>query len=394
MLAPWPLGVFFERFFDREPLHVERNDPTHFAAAYSVAELEDTLATGSSDVEKFSLVRTGSPGAAVADFTTLRGTGFAGGKPLPAIDPRKVVALFADGYTLIIKDAGAFSAGVQRFCTALQRDLSAYAQANVYFTPPRSQGFDVHYDTHDTLTIQIEGEKTWRVYDPLVALPLETQPFKSVDPAALHLNREVTLKPGDTLYLPRGFLHEAKAAQTRSLHITFALAPVRMLEILEILLRMAGDADVRFRRALAPGWSDDPNFGHEIAGLLQAQQAQSTPERIELAREVALNALHALARTSARGGFDGLPEAAAPPDAAIVRPRGDIPLTVRRRRVTVDVLAPGRSFSFPPFCLRALEQITSGAIRYGDIDPALAPENRWLVVRKLALEGVLDLDAH
>ncbi len=396
MLAPWTLEEFFERFYEREPLHVARNDPAYFAAVYSVSELEDTLATGSSDAEKFALVREGMPDLALDEFTTARRAGAVRGQGaavVATIDPRKVVAHFANGYTLIVKDAGAFSSRLQQFCTALQRDLQAYAQANVYFTPASSQGFAVHYDTHDTLTIQIDGEKTWRVYEPTVPLPLETQPFAGpVDRAALTLNRDVTLRPGDTLYLPRGYLHEARAGGARSLHVTFALAPVRMAEIVDILLRMASDADVSFRRALAPGWADDPAFEARVAALLSAFAIQSSSERVELAREVALNALHGLPRTSARGAFDRLPEPAAPPDDAIVRPRDDLPLTLRRRRKTVDLLAPSRSLAFPLFCAPALEQLLRGAVRYGDIDPALAPENRWLVVRRLALEGLVEVE--
>ena len=52
----------------------------------------------------------------------------------------------------------------------------AFAQPNVYITPPAAQGFQVHHDTHDTSTAQISGEKTWRIYEPIIALPLECSP--------------------------------------------------------------------------------------------------------------------------------------------------------------------------------------------------------------------------
>ena len=52
-------------------------------------------------------------------------------------------------------------------------------QANSYYTPRRSQGFAVHHDTHDVFVLQVAGEKHWRVYDPLLELPLKAQRWSS-----------------------------------------------------------------------------------------------------------------------------------------------------------------------------------------------------------------------
>jgi ribosomal protein L16 Arg81 hydroxylase len=135
----------------------------------------------------------------------------------------------------------------------LQRDLMAFAQPNVYFTPPSAQGFQVHHDTHDTLTAQIAGEKTWRIYEPIIQLPLESQPFHSgTKVEGLKLLDEVHLRAGDTLYIPRGFPHEAKTSDSVSLHCTFALAPVRVTDVMDLALRIAGDQDVELRHALPP----------------------------------------------------------------------------------------------------------------------------------------------
>ena len=62
-----------------------------------------------------------------------------------------------------------------RFCRELEAELGAGVQANSYYTPRRSQGFAVHHDTHDVFVLQVAGEKHWRVYDPLLELPLKNQ---------------------------------------------------------------------------------------------------------------------------------------------------------------------------------------------------------------------------
>ena len=59
----------------------------------------------------------------------------------------------------------------------------------------------MHHDTHDVFVLQVAGEKHWRVYDPLLELPLKNQRWSKelgeAGPAVL----ELTLRAGDTLYL-------------------------------------------------------------------------------------------------------------------------------------------------------------------------------------------------
>ena len=38
--------------------------------------------------------------------------------------------------------------------------------ANVYLTPPGTQGFAPHFDDVDVFLLQLEGRKHWRLYEP------------------------------------------------------------------------------------------------------------------------------------------------------------------------------------------------------------------------------------
>ena len=397
MLAPYNTADFFAQHFEKLPLHVERNDPAYFDDVYSVADVEDSLVVGAREPENFALVKAGSPEVAEDDFTYERPSvrwRLTGKGPRRWIDARKVVNYFADGYTLIIKDAALFSARLQRFCNHLQRDLMAFAQPNVYITPPAAQGFQVHHDTHDTLTAQISGEKTWRIYEPIIALPLESQPFRSgTKVEGLKLLDEVRLMPGDTLYIPRGFPHEAKTSQTMSLHCTFALAPVRVTDVLDLALRIAGDQDVELRHALPPAVLAREDLATRLGEFFESRLAQTfeTP-RMQVAVDIALNELFRLTRPNANGAFAQALDTFDIKPTTRVRIDETVPYMVRKRGEGIELLIAGKVVAFPPICRAAFEHLQGGATTAAEMDPSLSPEHRALLIKLLVLEGLVIIE--
>jgi len=395
VLAPVPLAEFFATYYETQPLHVRRADPGYFAAAYGVDEVESSLVVAGGDFAHVAMVRAGKPELTGDEFgieTPAVRARQTGKPPQRRIDPRAVAAFFEQGYTLILKDAALFSARLGRLCDEVMRDLACYLQANVYLTPPSAQGFSVHHDTHDTLTIQIEGEKTWRIFEPVVELPIETQPFPSgAQVPGLRVHREVTLAAGDTLYLPRGYPHEAiSASGGRSLHVTFALTPIRALDVLDVLFRLAGDAEVGLRRALTPAMLDDPDFAAKFAAdIVPHLLAAFTPERIAFAREYAINEQFRLIRGQAAGQFDTLAELAALGEGTRLRVNPALRAEVRDRGATVDLLIAGKSLGFPKICAPAFERIAEGPVTFGELGLYLTPQNRAVFVKNLVLEGYL-----
>jgi hypothetical protein len=377
---------------------VERNDPAYFSAVYGIGDVEDALVVGAREPDNFALVKAGSPEIEQDDFTYERPSirwRLTGKGPRRWVDARKMVSSYAEGYTLIIKDAALFSARLQRFCNALQRHLMAFAQPNVYFTPPAAQGFQVHHDTHDTLTAQLAGEKTWRIYEPLVALPLESQPFHSgTKVEGLKLLREVHLRPGDTLYIPRGFPHEASTSQTLSLHCTFALAPVRITDVLDLAMRIAGDRDVELRRSLSPELLGRADTAAKLGEFLESRLTQTFDSaRMQLALEIALNELFRLTRPNAEGAFDQALKTFEITGSTRVRIDDGVPYLARRRADGgVELVIAGKVVAFPPICKAAFERLQQGPAAAGDLDPSLSPEHRSLLIKLLVLEGLVVID--
>jgi bifunctional lysine-specific demethylase and histidyl-hydroxylase NO66 len=156
----------------------------------------------------------------------------------------KLVRLFADGSTLVLQALHRVWPPILEFCQRLAAELGHPVQANAYVTPPQNQGFSAHYDVHDVFVLQIEGEKRWLIHPPVLESPLRDQPWadrktqverRAQEPPLI----EALLKPGDCLYLPRGYLHAATALGGVSTHLTLGVHAWTRYALAEQLVRQA-----------------------------------------------------------------------------------------------------------------------------------------------------------
>jgi hypothetical protein len=102
--------------------------------------------------------------------------------------------------------------------------------------------------------IHCEGEKVWRIYEGVEEAPVETTVQRDADYIERKKGRvvmEVTMRPGDLLYIPRGHYHDALASSERSLHLTFGVQPLYGIAVLDLLREMAFDDRV-MRECLPP----------------------------------------------------------------------------------------------------------------------------------------------
>ncbi|MET8170758.1 cupin domain-containing protein [Streptomyces sp. NPDC005329] len=51
-----------------------------------------------------------------------------------------------------------------RLCEAIERELRAPVQANQYASWTSAEGLGVHWEDHDTVIVQLDGAKRWRIY--------------------------------------------------------------------------------------------------------------------------------------------------------------------------------------------------------------------------------------
>ncbi|MBU1324508.1 MAG: cupin domain-containing protein [Alphaproteobacteria bacterium] len=222
--------------------------------------------------------------------------------------PAKVQALMAAGASVILGDVESLTPGLRALSADLSRRFAAQVGVNLYCSFGGVQAFGSHYDLHHVFAVQVEGEKTWRLYSNREADPVDL-PDDSDGRARerLHARRgqlvqEIRMKPGDVLYLPRGQFHDALATEGASLHATFSVTPLYG-RILFRLLESAAMQDPAFRRWLRPAG--------EGAGVpLKAQLADLGARLAALAASPAFADEIAMSQTrlTPRAPAYGLPE--------------------------------------------------------------------------------------
>lgn len=258
---PWlvdPLGYligagreddFFARIYEREALVVHNDAPERFAGLISIDDIDRIVTT--LDLREGQLALANAT-AHVDSDAYVDGASF--------IDRGAVADHYRRGSTIILNQAHQFDPALSRLCRGLEHVFSSHVQTNIYLTPPNAQGFRTHYDNHDVLVIQVEGEKAWRLYDMPIATPFRGEGFEQGRYEAGELRQEFVLKPGDCAYVPRGLMHDAQTSGDKaSLHITVGIitrtwADVMLEAVSEVALRSP-----ELRRSLPPGFAR-PDF--------------------------------------------------------------------------------------------------------------------------------------
>jgi hypothetical protein len=218
-------------------------------------------------------------------FTTGGGIGAAIGDQ---VSDDRLLELFADGATLVLQGLHRTWGPVREFSGRLAADLGHPVQVNAYVTPPQNQGFADHYDVHDVFVLQVHGEKHWSLREPVLVDPLRDEPWTErraavEDRAAREPVLEATLRPGDCLYLPRGWIHAARALGGVSAHLTIGVHQWTRSHLAEALLDRARDTlrDTAEMRASLP-------LGLDLT------TAEEVADDVEAAREALLRAVRDL----------------------------------------------------------------------------------------------------
>jgi JmjC domain len=326
----------------------------------------------------FRLVKAGEQLRA-RDYTVdipWRPTSFSG-----TADVEHVLAEWERGATIVLQGLHLTRPSVGAFCRSLEETLGHPAQANAYYTPRAAQGLPVHHDTHDVFVLQVAGEKRWRVYDPVLELPLRNQRYSSELGEPGEAVEDGVLKPGDTLYLPRGWLHEAMTSESDSLHLTVGVNVVTWVDAFKSALEEVGD-DVRFRRS----WQS----GDDADELVEALRGRLRREDVERRARTKLVQTRRPLREGQMRQLRALE--ALQPDTVLER-RPTVIADFAERDGSVSLVFEGREVTFPAHARDELSAVAAADEPFtaSELPGSLDDAGRLVLVRRLVREGFLQI---
>jgi hypothetical protein len=157
-----------------------------------------------------------------------------------ATDRRKVdsAALMAElraGKSLLLTDVHHLSPRIGEASRAIARACGEEVRATLIASTAESQGFLPHWDNEDTLIVQVDGQKRWRLYGQAEALHedltsgLQRAPDRRPD--------EILVGNGDAIWVPRAWWHDAQSVAGPALQIMFWITRRTGLDLLGELHR-------------------------------------------------------------------------------------------------------------------------------------------------------------
>jgi hypothetical protein len=235
LLWPGHPDDFMRNYFQKHLYVLRRDDPHFYDGLISLADVE-SLAFSTKTPESYNqrwldINKVGNPPLLAGELFNERG-----------IIPTKVITYYQQGYTIVLNRLQQHWPSIALLCKNLEESLSSYTQplpfglthASIFLTPPDAQGFLPHYDEVDVFILQLEGSKHWNIYNQVAGFPFEESPKLSIELLGKPV-QALCLNPGDMLYMPAGYPHEASSNKGYSMHLTVGIIPYKQQQVINDL---------------------------------------------------------------------------------------------------------------------------------------------------------------
>ena len=354
--------------------------------ALSIADVDTLLRERAARLPTVRLVRDGQA-IPESRFTT---SARLGSRPVSdLLDPAAITREFNAGATVSLQGLHRYWPPLTDLCQSLEAALTHPFQANAYLSPAGAVGLAVHHDTHDVFVVQCEGSKHFDVYEPATWLPVTGQNWTSDEPPGVPV-LSVDLKPGDCLYMPRGWRHRAFTTDSHSLHLTIGQLGYTWLALATTLTAALAD-EVAFRDPLPAGYAHDPDrmtaeVAHRI-GSLRAWLGTVDPAAI------ADTLIRAFVQSPAGHpeGIKGALTERVIGSGTRVRRRRHRRALLRISAGAIELQLVDRVVTFPAHAADVLRAVVAtDEFSAAELPDSLDIEGRLVVVRRLLAEGLLE----
>lgn len=260
LLAPIDISDFERDTYGRQPLLIAGPDD-RFTDLFSWDELNDLLARNVVRPPRLRLI---SKRETVDTGRFLHST-----EETEGLNATGLTEELRNGGVMLIDSVHRLFPQLGEISDSLSVFTRAPSQINLYCGWHASKGFKIHWDRHDVWVMQIEGEKSWEIWEPTNQHPLpgDTGAQPTGDAA-----QTLTLTQGDLLYVPRGWWHRAEALDGVSVHMTLGSRAPTGQDFVRTLKYQLRDRP-EWRSTL--GADLDPSVQGELAELTSSDGLQA-----------------------------------------------------------------------------------------------------------------------
>ena len=212
---------FFRTYFNKKVLYRPRGITGDPRQILSIADMDDIVHQEGLRSSLLRMLGNGVP--AIGDELTTQLEMRREGKTIEdALDPGRIYAHFRAGKTLIHGGLNLTRPNLRALARSMTDRFAAKSEVVAFLTPAGQRG-STHSDPTDVYVIQLEGTKRWQIWPtPRVRRPGDDKDsFDSLPDPVLDLS----LQPGDVLYIPHNTPHRASAEGNMSLHVTVVAGP-------------------------------------------------------------------------------------------------------------------------------------------------------------------------
>jgi quercetin dioxygenase-like cupin family protein len=212
---------FFRTYFNKKVLYRPRGISGDPRQILSIADMDDIVHSEGMRSNLLRMLGNGVP--AIGDQLTSQLEMRREGKTIEdAVDPGRIYAHFRAGKTLIHGGLNLTRPNLRALARSMTERFAAKSEAVAFLTPAGQRG-STHSDPTDVYVIQLEGTKRWQIWPtPQVRRPGDDKDsFDSLPEPVLDLS----VQPGDVLYIPYSTPHRASAEGSVSLHVTVVAGP-------------------------------------------------------------------------------------------------------------------------------------------------------------------------
>lgn len=385
LLGPLAVDDFLQRYLGKDFLYAA-GAPGRFRSLFDWPEINSILRHHRLETPRLRLVQGGQavPASSFLDHRTTRRS-----ERIPRLRSADLTRHLREGATLILDAVDEIHEPLTTLAESLEAQFCNRIQMNMYAGWRSSPGFDIHWDGHDVLVLQISGRKLWKIYPMTREHPLLDE-SEAPPPASQSPLWEGTLRDGDVLYIPRGWWHVAVPLDEPTLHLTIGLHNNNGADLLTWFAnRLRSDSLVR---------QDLPRFGSpsdrvEYLERMKALWAAAwTPALLdEYFAETD-------ARAAARPHF-GLPWTATP---SVLSPQGDearyrwtpVRMTQTFTANSIKIECHNGKWNFAlaaaPILTMLQDREAHSLSELSAAAPALAAETVRLFVKELADAGLIE----